>query len=128
MTHILIIDDDEEYCLELMEVMKAEGFQVSAAHDGLSGRTLVEHESYELVILDLKLPALSGYELLRGIRKRQIPLKVLVLSGRPLGETLLEQDSISKDEEEKILKMADAVMSKPFKVDVLLSKVKELTG
>jgi DNA-binding response OmpR family regulator len=124
--NILIIDDDEEYCLELAHVIKAEGFEVHSVFDGMSGRGLVERGNYQLIILDLKLPGISGYEVLDSIRKNQNPVKVLVLSGRPLGETLLEQDRLSKEKEERILQMADAVMSKPFKVDDLLRKIKEL--
>ncbi len=126
MKNILIIDDDEEYCRELAEVMEAEGFEVNAAFDGVSGNMLAETGSFLLVLLDLKLPGLSGYEVLKQIRAHRNPVKVLVLSGRPLGETLLEQSHISKQEEELILKMADAVMSKPFRIDELLAKVNEL--
>jgi DNA-binding response OmpR family regulator len=128
MKKILIIDDDEEYCLELTHVIHAEGFEVEVAHDGIAGKSLIENGRYQLIILDLKLPGLSGYEVLRSIRRSQSPVKILVVSGRPLGETLLEQNTFSKEEEEKILKMADAVMSKPFKVDEFLKKVNALAG
>jgi DNA-binding response OmpR family regulator len=127
MTKVLIIDDDEEYCRELSQVIQTAGFEVNSAFDGISGKDLIQEGRYGLVLLDLKLPGLSGYQLLREIRKDHHPVKVLVLSGRPLGETLLEPDKISKNEEEEILRMADAVMSKPFKVNELLDKVKELT-
>ena len=127
MLKLLLIDDDEELCAELVEVLEREGFSVDTALDGLQGFHDLEERRYQIVILDLKLPGLNGYGVLKGIRKVARPVKVLVLSGRPLGEPLLQEDGVSKDEEEKILEMADAVMNKPFMVKDFIQKVKELS-
>ena len=79
-----------------------------------------------MVILDLKLPGLNGYGVLKSIRKTVKTLKVLVLSGRPLGELLLKEDGVSQDEEEKVLNMADLLINKPFMVENFIQKFKEL--
>jgi DNA-binding response OmpR family regulator len=123
---ILIIDDDEEYCTELSYVIKAEGFQVKIANNGVSGLELAESGGYSLIILDLKLPEMDGYEVLQRIRRGKTTVKVLILSGRPLGETLLERENLSKEEEDRILSLADAIMSKPFKIDEFLEKINTL--
>ena len=124
---LLLIDDDEELCVELEQVLKAEGFEVDIAFDGLQGLGRLREKQYHIIILDLKLPGLNGYGVLKGIRKMAQPIKVLVLSGRPLGEPLLKEDGVSQDDQEEILHMADAVINKPFMVKDLLQKVKELT-
>jgi len=127
MLKLLLIDDDEELCAELSQVLEAEGFVVDIALDGLEGLRRLQDKKYQIIILDLKLPGINGYGVLKGIRKSIKPLKVLVLSGRPLGEPLLKEDGVSRDDEEKILKMADLVINKPFMVENFLQKVKELT-
>jgi two-component system copper resistance phosphate regulon response regulator CusR len=128
MLKLFLIDDDEELCAELAEVLEAEGFKVDTALDGLQGLRRLQEKQYQMIILDLKLPGLNGYGVLKGIRRTVKPLKVLVLSGRPLGEPLLKEDGVSQDEEEKVLNMADFVINKPFMVDNLIQKVKELAG
>ena len=126
MMKILLIDDDEELCAELGEVLESEGFKADIAGDGFQGLRFLQEEQYKIVILDLKLPGLNGYEVLKSIRKTDKLLKVMILSGRPLGEPLLKEAGVSKDEEEKVLNMADLVINKPFKVENFLQKVKEL--
>lgn len=127
MLKLLLIDDDEELCAELGQVLAAEGFDVDMVFDGLQGLRYLQERQYQIIILDLKLPGLNGYGVLKGIRKTvKPPFKVLVLSGRPLGEPLLKVDGVSKDEEEKVLSMADIVITKPFMVENFIHKVNEL--
>ena len=106
--------------------LTAEGFKVDVAFDGLQGLQYLQEKQYQIIILDLKLPGLNGYGVLKGIRKTVKPLKVMVLSGRPLGEPLLKEDGVSQDEEEKVLNMADLVINKPFMVENFIQKVKAL--
>jgi len=124
---ILLIDDDEELCSELKEVLTAEGFEVDASFDGLHGLSLLRQKKYHMIILDLRLPGLNGYKVLKSIRSEFKELKVLVLSGRPLGEPILQEDGVSQDEEEKTLHLADGVVNKPCRVDALLEKIKALS-
>jgi len=126
MLKLLLVDDDEELCAELREVLEAEGFKVDIALDGRQGLRHLQERQYQIIILDLKLPGLNGYGVLKGIKKTAKPVKVLVLSGRPLGEPLLKEDGVSQDEEEKVLNMADFVINKPFIVENFLQKVKKL--
>jgi DNA-binding response OmpR family regulator len=126
MLKILIIDDDEELCAELSEVLEAEGFKVDTALDGLQGLRSLQEKQYQIIILDLKLPGINGYGVLKDIRKTVTSIKVLVLSGRPLGDPLLKEDGVSQDEEEKVLTMADLVINKPFMIENFLQKVKEV--
>ena len=128
MLKLLLIDDDEELCAELAQVLAEEGFEVDMAFDGLIGLRHLQERQYHIIVLDLKLPGLNGYGVLKGIRKTVKPLKVLVLSGRPLGEPLLKEDGVSQDEEEKVLNMADIVINKPFMVENLLQKIKGLAS
>lgn len=125
---ILIIDDDEEMCAELKEILHDEGFNVRVVSNGTMGLDLIKKNSYGIVILDIKLPGMNGVEILKTIRngnnnKKQ---KVLVFSGKPLGTSPLALNDIERESTEIIMKLADAVLNKPVPVDVLLVKVKEL--
>ena len=126
MLKLLLIDDDEELCAELSQVLSAEGFEVDVVFDGLQSLRHMQEKQYQIIILDLKLPGLNGYGVLKSIRKKVKPLKVLVLSGRPLGDPLLKEDGVSQDDEEKILSLADLVINKPFMVENFLENVKTL--
>ena len=126
LTKLLLIDDDEELCAELQQVLETEGFKVDIALDGLQGLERLQQKKYHIIILDLKLPGLNGYGVLKEIRKMSQELKVLVLSGRPLGEPLLREDGVCQDEEEKVLSLADLVINKPFMVDAFIQEIRAL--
>lgn len=126
MKRVLIIDDDEEMCFELSHILKHKGFEVDVALDGLRGWEYLECGNHQLVILDLKLPGLNGYEVLKTIKASRRPVKIIVLSGYPLAGALAEIDQNHYKEKEETLKMADAVMSKPFVLDVFFNKIHEL--
>lgn len=115
---ILIIDDDKEMCEELREILKDEGYNVSAALDGLEVKSLIEKFNYDILLLDLKLPGISGFDILKNIKEKDMKLKVIIITGNPL-KTLLK-------EEVETLKLADEIISKPFDIEVVLGKIKEL--
>ena len=124
---ILMIDDDEELCEETAEILTDEGYRVTTAFDGLGGKRLVEKYDYDILILDVKMPGLSGLDILESVKEQNKELKVIILTGRPLG-TNLEEDRGCRDKEETTLKLADGIISKPFDIGILLSKIKELLG
>lgn len=81
MPHILLIDDDRELTAMLAEYLAGEGLGASAVHDGLSGEAEALSGKYDLVVLDVMLPRLSGIEVLRRIR-RSSDVPVLLLTAR----------------------------------------------
>ncbi|MDE1920208.1 MAG: response regulator [Candidatus Omnitrophica bacterium] len=126
MLKLLLIDDDEELCAELKELLEAEGFEVDVALDGLRGLGSLKAGVYQILILDLRLPGINGYGVLKGIVGMSYRPKVLVLSGRPLGDPLLSVEGVSTDEEERVLNLADIVINKPFMVENFVGRVKQL--
>jgi len=81
MKQLLLIDDDVELCALVTQYLQAEGFQVHAVHDGEEGIEQALSGNYALAILDVMLPGLNGFEVLRRITA-QIDLPVLMLSAR----------------------------------------------
>jgi len=78
---ILLIDDDAELCNLLGEFLKREGFQVECAHDGPSGLDKALAGGADLVVLDVMLPGLDGFEILRRLRP-QSKVPVIMLTAR----------------------------------------------
>lgn len=123
---IFIVDDDEEICEELSEILRGENFHVDYACDGLKALAMIGKGEYHLILLDLKLPNLSGFELLKTIRDKKKLSKVLILTGRPLLKKKQDLKELTppSEEEENILKLADGIINKPFDVRSLLSRIK----
>jgi len=124
---ILLIDDDEELCEELAGILTDEGYDVEKAYNGALGKQNLEANSYGLVILDLKLPKITGFELLKFIkgRSKESP-KVLVLSGRPIDDQFWHIGEIYLSDEEKTLRTADGIITKPFNVEHLLQHIRNI--
>jgi len=110
---ILIVDDDAELVTLLGEFLEGEGFAVVSAADGERGARAALDERPDLVVLDVMLPALSGFEALRRIRERSA-VPVVMLSAR--GE-----------EVDRVVGLeigADDYVTKPFSVRELMARVK----
>jgi DNA-binding response OmpR family regulator len=123
---ILVVDDDKEMCEEISEILLAEGYEIKCANNGLQGMSIIDNEKFDLVLLDLKMPELTGYDIIKAVYKKKNPPKIIVLTGRPLNkESFATPESIAKNEE-KILRMPDIVMNKPFSIEKLLANIKEL--
>src|ERR1041385_9517735 len=79
---ILVIDDDIELCALVTEYLRPGGFQVDTAHDGRTGLALALSGEHLLVVLDVMLPALNGFDVLRKIRdSSRIPVLLLTARG-----------------------------------------------
>ncbi|WP_010271594.1 response regulator transcription factor [Paenibacillus senegalensis] len=112
---IVIIDDDIDLCTLLTKTLQTEGYQVKACHCGETGLAEAITGDYQLVVLDIMLPKLSGFEVLTGIRQRS-NVPVLMLTAKD-GEI----DKVSG------LRMgADDYMTKPFSNHEFLARVASL--
>lgn len=113
--NLLIIDDDHELCDLLREYLEPEGFSISVQHDGASGATEVLKGSYALVVLDVMLPELNGFDVLRRIRElSQIPVLMLTARG---------------DDVDRIVGLemgADDYLAKPFNPRELLARIRAI--
>lgn len=82
MDRILVIDDDVELCSLVAEYLDSEGFQVEAVHDGERGLEHALQDEFALIVLDVMLPGINGFEVLRRIRSTsRIPVLLLTARG-----------------------------------------------
>lgn len=111
---ILVIDDEQRILTFLRRGLEAEGMWVDLAEDGEEGLRLALSRSYDLVILDLVMPALDGHAVLRGILAEKPSQPVLVLSA--LNDTASKVRCLEGGAEDYI--------SKPFSLEELLARVR----
>lgn len=117
---ILLVDDDPNIVISLEFLMKRNGYQVTAARNGVEAITQVEAVAPDLILLDIMMPLRDGFEVCRMIREnpawRDIKIVLLTARGRPAEIT-------------KGLSLgADAYITKPFSTQDLLAQVHEITA
>jgi two-component system response regulator CpxR len=109
---VLIIDDDVELCELVSEYLKPEGFEAESIHDGTQGLRRALSQEYAVVVLDVMLPGINGFEVLRQIR-HQSTIPVLMLTARG-------------DEVDRIVGLeagADDYLPKPFNPRELVARI-----
>ena len=113
---VLVIEDDQATSKILQMSLQSEGFVCDATAIGEDGLEIARHYDYDLIILDLILPDMDGYEILRRLRAVQISTPVLILSGL-------------NDIDDKIKGLgfgADDYLTKPFNRDELVARVRAI--
>jgi DNA-binding response OmpR family regulator len=125
---VLVIDDDEMSCDELTDILEGESYEVDQAFDGLEAEKLLEEHDYDVVLLDLTLPGLSGIELLRRIKAAPSGVGCIVVTGRPLDLEHLCEGAPYVNDDYEVLKLADGVMQKPVDIEGLLERVRVASG
>ncbi|PRY85978.1 response regulator transcription factor [Mongoliibacter ruber] len=116
MNKILIVDDEPNILLSLEFLFKKEGYKVYIARDGEEAMGIIETNIPELVILDIMMPKVDGYEVCKHIKLHHANVKVIFISAK------------SKQQEiEKGLSLgADLYVTKPFSTKDLVGKVKSI--
>lgn len=116
MKKILIIEDDKAILRGLADHLTKEHFDVSSASDGIKGLAMGETARFDLVILDVMLPGMNGFEVCRELRRKGVQTPVLILTGK--GE-----------EVDKVLGLelgADDYVTKPFSVNELVARIRAI--
>ncbi len=84
---LLVVDDEQDTCANLSDIFSDLGFQVDVAYDGPSALELVKRNSYDVAILDLKMPGMDGLELYRRIRRLSAGTVAIVVTAYASGNT-----------------------------------------
>jgi two-component system response regulator CpxR len=112
---ILVVDDDRELCSMLSELFRQQGLSAECEQDGIRGLSRATTESFDLLILDVMLPGVDGFQALKTLRqKSQVPVLMLTARGER-GERIQGLDL-----------GADDYLPKPFDPDELLARVRAI--
>ena len=113
--HILLVDDDAELCLLLTEFLQREGFTVECAHEGRLGLEMAARPGVDLVVLDVMLPGIDGFEILKRLRQQsKVPVMMLTARGEDVDRIVgLELG-------------ADDYLAKPFNPKELAARIRAI--
>lgn len=114
---ILVVEDEHKIAGSIKKGLEQESFAVDLAFTGNEGYDLASSENYDLIILDLMLPGISGIEICKKLREENIHTPILMLTAR--GQL--------SDKVEGLNSGADDYLTKPFAFEELLARVKALS-
>jgi DNA-binding response OmpR family regulator len=116
MSRILVIEDEESILMPLEDNLRLEGYEVAAARDGVEGLAAAAKGPYDLIVLDIMLPKLDGFEVCRRLRQDRVMTPLLMLTAK-------------SQEIDKVLGLelgADDYMTKPFSSREFLARIKAI--
>lgn len=113
---VLLVEDEVGLADSLTRGLAAEGFEVEAVHDGLTGLDRARDQRYAAIILDIMLPGRNGYQICRTLREEGVWTPILMLTAKD-GEW---------DEAEALDTGADDFLSKPFSFVVLVARLRAM--
>jgi DNA-binding NtrC family response regulator len=116
---ILVVDDEEALRTVLAAELEGEGYQVTTAADGQEAITILGSSSFDLILLDIKMPNVDGFEVLKFAKGRQPATKIIMLTGFADLKNAIESKKLG----------AEDFVSKPYDlVDLLTTVERVLTG
>eukprot|EP01012_Entosiphon_sulcatum_P032539 TRINITY_DN41371_c0_g1_i1.p1 TRINITY_DN41371_c0_g1~~TRINITY_DN41371_c0_g1_i1.p1 ORF type:complete len:232 (+),score=43.63 TRINITY_DN41371_c0_g1_i1:125-820(+) len=117
MKHSILLVEDEKKIADTLEAgLEEEQFEVSVAYNGLEGKKLYLNNAYDLIILDINLPFMNGYELCKIIREKDKRLPIIMLTALNFMDNKIQGFDVG----------ADDYIVKPFEFRELLARVKAL--
>ena len=113
--NILIVENEEDIRCLLTDILVTEGHKVLSASNGIDALELFNQEQFDLVLTDLGMPVMSGWEVANAIKKKAPDVIIAVITG---WGTQLDQSELDKNG-------VDIVVNKPFRVQHILNMVQE---
>ena len=113
---LLLVEDEKRMAQALCEILRLEKYEVDHISDGMSGLAAIESDIYDIVILDVMLPGMDGYEIVKNVRQKGIRTPILMLTAK-------------SDLDDKITGLdsgADDYLTKPFITKELLARLRAL--
>jgi two-component system response regulator MprA len=111
---ILVVEDKRSLAGHLGRALEGEGYAVTLAYDGAEGLRLGKSNDYDVMILDVMLPRMDGFTVIRKLREVQMRTQTIIVSARDsMGDIVCGLDA-----------GADDYLTKPFALDVLLARVR----
>jgi DNA-binding NtrC family response regulator len=113
---ILAVDDEQNLLELLITVLGKRGFKVTTALNGMEALKLLDHECFQLALLDLKMGPVNGVQLLKEIKDRRPVIKVIMMTAYPTSETRMQASANG----------ASAYLTKPVDLQKLVDTINSL--
>ncbi len=113
MKRILVIEDEEAISLGVCDALEASGYEVESAEDGKKGLSMGLSGNYDLILLDIMLPFVDGFELAKRLRESRVFTPIIMLTAKGREEDKIRGLSIA----------ADDYVTKPFSIKELLARI-----
>ena len=113
MTKILIVDDDKEFCASMADILEAKGYEVKSENSGETAIAKVKEESYDVILMDIKMPAMNGVEAFKNIKKISPKTAVIMITAYSV------EDLIKEALQEGVF----GVLRKPLDIDKLIEQI-----
>jgi two-component system, NtrC family, response regulator len=114
---ILAVDDEQNLLELLLTVLGKRGFKVKTALNGIEALRLLDQESFQLALLDLKMGPVNGVQLLKEIKDRRPVIKVIMMTAYPTNETRMQASANG----------ASAYLTKPVDIQKLVDTINSLS-
>lgn len=112
-TYILLLEDDINLCTVLADYLRSKGYAVDAAYDGQEGWEMLSHKHYDMLLTDIMMPRMNGWQLLKNLRESNNPIPVIVVSAKNDREDLIKGYNLGCDD----------YVTKPYSMDILICKI-----
>lgn len=114
--HILVVDDEDALRTVLSSELESEGYEVDMAADGDEAIDIVQKKQFNLVLLDIKMPRVDGFEVLKFIKEKYPHVKVIMLTGFADLKNAIESKKLG----------AEDFVSKPYDLVDLLTTIERV--
>ncbi len=114
---VLLVEDDKELAGYVREGLEVEGCIVKMCHDGGSGLRQAEMHAFDIIVMDIMMPVLNGFEVTKRLRLRNVQTPILLLTARDAPEDIVKGLDAG----------ADDYLTKPFGFEVLLARIRART-
>jgi DNA-binding response OmpR family regulator len=114
---VLVVEDDQRVARLVQRSLIEDGHAVMVAHDGAEGLDLARGESFDALVLDVMLPSMDGFAILKTLRSERRATPVLMLTARDTMHDTVDGLNLG----------ADDYLTKPFHIDVLLARVRAVS-
>ena len=111
---VLVVEDDQRMASLLDQGLTEEGYVVVAAHTGTEGYSIASTSPFDLIVLDVMLPGMDGFELARRLRRSQVLTPILMLTARDTKQDMIQGLDLG----------ADDYLTKPFDFEVFCARVR----
>ena len=113
MTKILIVDDNKEFCASMADILEAKGYEIESENSGEAAIAKIKEKSFDVILMDIKMPAMNGVEAFKQIKKISPKTAVIMITAYSL-ENLIK---------EALQEGAFGVLRKPLDIDKLIEQI-----